>query len=197
MKTIAVLGSGLDWSAIYPQSHIKLAKEIIAGGGAIISEQNEFHKPRDYNFPQRNRIMAGLSHATLIIEANLKSGTLITSRLALEYNREVLAVPGSIFSSQSDGPHMLIQNGATPITSTEDLLHALNINSNSFSQKNHNLEDCTPLEKRVYGALAEPMTRTDLLRYVGCDPKEMNITLSLLEMRGFICESGGILSQNS
>ena len=141
MKTIAVLGSGLDWSAIYPQSHIKLAKEIIAGGGAIISEQNEFHKPRDYNFPQTNRIMAGLSHATLIIEANL--------------------------------------------------------NSNSFSQKNHNLEDCTPLEKRVYGALAEPMTRTDLLRYVGCDPKEMNITLSLLEMRGFICESGGILSQNS
>lgn len=198
LKTIAVLGSGLDWSAVYPRSHVNLAKEIIAAGGALISEQkNEKHNPHQYNFPERNRIMAGLSHATLVIEASIKSGTLITARLALDYNRDVFAVPGSIFSNQSDGPHMLIKNGATPIASSRDILDALHINSNSFSQKNRMLEDCTPFERKIYETLAEPMSRTELLKKVNCDVKEMNVALSLLEMKGFINESEGVLGHYS
>ncbi len=194
LKTIAVLGSGLDWSVIYPQSHLNLAKEILAAGGAIISEQtNHNHRPYLFNFPERNRIMTGMSHATLIIEANMKSGTLITARLALDYNRDVLAVPGSIFSSNSDGPHMLIKNGAAPVTSAQDILNALKIDSQSISNKYRILEDCTPLERKIYETLSEPMSRTELLQKINGDVKEINIALSLLEMKGFVGESGGVL----
>lgn len=194
LKTVAVLGSGLDWSAVYPRSHIPLAKEIIESGGAIISEENHFWKPQGYNFPKRNRIMAGLSHTTLIIEANLKSGTLITAKMALDYNRDVCAVPGSIFSEKSEGPHMLIKNGATPITNSVDLLNILGINSDSLSKARKVLKNCSELEKRIYEVLDEPMSRTDLLRKIEADVKDVSVALSLLEMRGFIEENGGIFS---
>lgn len=195
LKTIAVLGSGLDWSVIYPRSHTSLAEEIINAGGAVISEEDQFHKPQDYNFPKRNRIMAGLSHTTLIIEAGIKSGTLITAKMALDYNRDVCAVPGSIFSTYSDGPHMLIKNGATPITSSTDLLNILGINSDIAVATARALESCSDLERRIYEALREPMSRTELSRKIEANVVDINIALSLLEMRSFIKESGGILAQ--
>ncbi len=194
LKTIAVLGSGLDWSAIYPRSHENLAKEIVASGGALISEHDHTFSPYKANFPERNRIMAGISHATLVIEASFRSGTLITARLALDYNRDVFSVPGSIFSSHSEGPHMLIRNGATPITSSHNILEALGLDLNSLTQKNRRLEDCTDLERKIYQTLSEPMTRTELLHKLTCDAKDLNVALSLLEMRGFITENSGILS---
>src|SRR5574344_927429 len=113
LKTIAVPGSGLDESVLYPSTHKQLAEKILENGGALISEFEPNFRATPYSFPQRNRIMAGISHAVLVIEAETKSGTLITSKFATEYNRDVLTVPGSIFSKNSEGPNMLIRLGAT------------------------------------------------------------------------------------
>src|SRR3989338_8094698 len=115
LQTIAIPGSGLDRKVLHPHSHVNLAEEIIENGGGLISEYDDLMPAGVWAFPRRNRIMAGLCHATLVIEAERKSGTLITSRLATEYNREVGAVPGSIHSPSSEGPHMLIRLGAALI----------------------------------------------------------------------------------
>jgi DNA processing protein len=119
--TIAVLGTGLDEASFYPKENLELYNQIIARGGLIISEFPIGTKPRPQNFPQRNRIVAGLSLATIIVQAKVKSGALITARLALESGREVLTVPGSIFNELSAGPHLLIAQGATPITNSAEL----------------------------------------------------------------------------
>jgi len=125
--TIAVLGTGLDEASFYPKENLELYRQIIASGGLIISEFPIGTKPRPQNFPERNRIVAGLSLATIIIQAKIKSGALITARLALESGREVLAVPGSIFNELSAGPHLLIAQGATPITNSDELHQILNL----------------------------------------------------------------------
>jgi DNA processing protein len=127
LPTIAVPGSGLDPGSLHPASHANLAVEITKRGGTLISEFEPDFKATQWSFPMRNRIMAGMSHATLIIEAELKSGTMITAKLTSEYNRELLAVPGSIFSPMSDGPNMFIRLGATPVRSSGDILEALGI----------------------------------------------------------------------
>ena len=101
LSTIAVPGSGLSLKVLHPQSHTHLAQEITDKDGMLMNEFEPEFKATQWSFPQRNRIMAGMSHATLIIEAEKKSGTLITARLAAEYNRDVLALPGSIFNTTS------------------------------------------------------------------------------------------------
>ena len=98
LPTVAVPGSGLDWDILYPRANVGLAREILKAGGALLSEEEPETKAADWTFPKRNRVMAGLSRATLIIEAKELSGSLITARLTVEYNRELLVVPGSIFS---------------------------------------------------------------------------------------------------
>ena len=103
LKTIAVPGSGLDDDALYPREHLQLAREIVEKGGALVSEYEPDFKATTWSFPRRNRIMAGLSKAVLVVEAERPSGTLITARLALDYGRDVFAVPGSIFSETSRG----------------------------------------------------------------------------------------------
>ena len=135
LKTIAVPGSGLDDSVLYPSMNKILAKNILEKNGALISEFEPTFKATPWSFPQRNRIMAGMSNAVLVIEAEKISGTLITSRLATEYNRDVLTIPGSIFSKNSEGPHMLLRTGATPITCAGDVLIALNIESEQNKNK--------------------------------------------------------------
>jgi len=122
-KTWAVLGSGLN--VIYPHSNLPLAQQIIAAGGGLISEFPPSMPPRARNFPGRNRIISGLSLATIVIEAKMRSGSLSTARHALEQGRDVLSVPGSIFSPLSTGTNQLIISGATPITSPNDLLDQL------------------------------------------------------------------------
>lgn len=127
LKTIAFPGSGLHQSVIYPYSRKPLAQKIVDSGGALISKFPLFQKATDWTFPVRNRLMAGISHATLITEARRGSGTLITATYSEEFNRDVLAVPGPIDSELSYGSHMLIRRGATPITSSEDVLEALGL----------------------------------------------------------------------
>ncbi|HEY1037314.1 MAG TPA: DNA-processing protein DprA [Candidatus Paceibacterota bacterium] len=127
LPCIAVPGSAIDQASLYPRSHTDLAERIVKNGGLILSELEPGTKASPWSFPMRNRIMAGLSHAVLIIEGEEDSGTLITARLALEYNRDVLAIPGPIFSPASRGPLNLIKGGAVPICSPSDLKAALGI----------------------------------------------------------------------
>ena len=193
LKTVAVPGSGLDDSVLYPRTNRLLAKDILNAGGALISEFEPTFKATPYSFPQRNRIMAGMSHATLVIEAGEKSGTLITARLAMEYNRDVLTVPSSIFSRLSYGPHILIKDGATPITSSGDILEVLNIKEEkSHKQDTQNLgED----EKMVMQILVHPMQRDELLNSLKLSIKDANILLSSMELKGLIIERLGELRQ--
>lgn len=123
--TIAVLAHGLDF--IYPRRHQQLAQQILDHGGAIISEWPEGTPAHPAYFPQRNRIISGLSRGTLIIEATLKSGSLITARLAMEQNRDVFAVPGSIHSPQAQGCNWLINQGATLVSCVDDILRGLGV----------------------------------------------------------------------
>ncbi|MFU9139131.1 DNA-protecting protein DprA [Erwinia tasmaniensis] len=123
-KTLAVLGSGLR--CIYPRRHAQLAKDIIAGGGALVSEFPLSARPMSYHFPQRNRIISGLSLGVLVVEAGIKSGSLVTARLALEQNREIYALPGAIGNPGSEGTHWLIQQGALLTAHPNSILEQLN-----------------------------------------------------------------------
>ena len=189
LTTIAIPGSGLSDSVLYPRTHRFLAHDILKEGGCLLSEFEPDFKATIYSFPQRNRIMAGMSHAVLIVEAGEKSGTLITSRLATEYNREVLTIPGSIFSKLSYGPHMLIRLGATPVTKGEDILEALGIEKNiTPKQKLHNLSEH---EKKVLQLLEHSMTRDKLLSELNLPISQANVLLSAMELKGLIVEKLG------
>lgn len=119
-KTIAVLGSGLD--VIYPSENVKLYKEILINGGAIITEYPLGSKPEKYHFPERNRIISGLSDGILVVEAKKKSGTMITVDFALDQGKEVYAIPGNISSDSSYGTNELIKEGAIPVTNVADII---------------------------------------------------------------------------
>jgi len=125
IPTIAVLGSSIDDQSIYPRENAKLAYEIIAKGGAIISEYESPSPPQKQNFPKRNRIVSGLSKAVIVIEAPEKSGALITARCALEQNREVYALPGNVFLENSRGTNNLIKQGAHPIISFKEIIEEI------------------------------------------------------------------------
>lgn len=190
--TISFPGSGLDNDALHPRSNIKLAQEIIDNGGCLISEMEPSMKATLYSFPQRNRLMAGISKAVLIIEAEEKSGTLITARMALDYNRDVLAVPGSAFSSNSNGTNWLIKQGATPVTSSEDVLITLgfNIEKPKLSDK-EKYADCGKDEMKIIELLREPMPRDELIRASGLPINEANALLSIMEIKELIKEELG------
>jgi len=198
LPTIAIPGSGLSLEVLHPQSHTHLAIEIIEKGGMMMNEFEPEFKATQWSFPQRNRIMAGMSHATLVIEAEQKSGTLITARLATEYNRDVLALPGSIFNTTSQGPHMLIRLGATPIRDSDDILEALHLEKIGNGENENNEEkyfDCSEREMQIIKLLIEPLARDKILRQAQSEYQitvgEAQTLLSLLELKGLIRESLG------
>lgn len=190
--TMSFPGSGLDNKVLYPRTNIKLAQDIVDSGGCLISEFEPSFVSQLYSFPQRNRLMAGISKAVLIIEAEEKSGTLITARMALDYNRDVLAVPGSALSSNSNGTNWLIKQGATPVTSSEDVLVALgfNVDKPKLSDK-EKYADCGKDEMRIIELLREPMERNDLIRKLGMNTGEANALLSIMEIKELIKEELG------
>ena len=125
IPTVAVLGSSIDDQSIYPRENAKMVYEIIEKGGAVISEYKPPSLPQKHTFPERNRIISGLSKAVIVIEAPLKSGALITAKCALEQNREVFALPGNVFSENSKGTNNLIKQGAHPIISFKEIIEEI------------------------------------------------------------------------
>lgn len=192
LTTMSFPGSGLDNSVLYPRTNIKLAQEIVNSGGCLLSEFEPSFISQLYSFPQRNRLMAGISKAVLIIEAEEKSGTLITARMALDYNRDVLAVPGSAFSSNSNGTNWLIKQGATPVTTSEDVLIALGFEVEKPKQTDkEKYADCSKEEMKIINLLREPMERNDLIRELGLPIGPANALLSIMEIKDLIKEEMG------
>ncbi|MFH1200800.1 MAG: DNA-processing protein DprA [bacterium] len=192
LRVLVFPGSGLSLEAMYPKTNVRLAREIIEKGGCLISEFEPDFKATLWGFPMRNRLMAGISKAVLIIEAEERSGTLITARLTTEYNRDLLVVPGSIFSPNSKGVNKLLHQGATPVTSSEDVLEALGFELPKDKEKQAKLFlDLLPEEKLVVNLLREPSPRDDLIRALKMPTPTANALLSVMEIKGLIKEEMG------
>lgn len=187
--TIAVLGSGLD--NVYPRTHVQLTREIIREGGAILSEYPPNTSPLRHHFPARNRIIAGLSLATIVVEAESRSGSLITATNALEENRLVGAVPGPITSSRSDGPHLLLKQGALLITSASDILGELGLDNLCSSRSIQTTGHLNQFEKTIVKALQEgPLDTESLAHQASLEIAELLANLTLLEMNGVVRSVG-------
>ena len=190
-KTVGVLGCGLD--QIYPLSNVGLAKKIIETGGAIVSELSPGTPPLRHNFPARNRIIAGLSLGTLVIEAAESSGALITAYEALEYNREVFAVPGNINSETSQGTNRLIQKGAKLVISTEDIFEELNIEFKKSEKRAKEILPESKEEKIILDLIAKKDLLVDnIIEESDLNVIEINTALTMMEMKGIIENVGGI-----
>lgn len=189
LHTIAVPGSGLDEKVIYPRTNAELAKEILRAGGALISENPPLHKPFLKEFPSRNRIMVGLAHAVLLIEAGEKSGTLITARLAGEYNRDLLCVPHRIGDPHGFGAHMYLRLGAAQITEPAHILEALGIEKRNDTPRPP--VQLAGAEGKIYDILYEPLPRDEVLRRADMDASEALSALVTLELKGLLKEEFG------
>lgn len=190
LVTVAVPGSGLDHRVLYPRENVLLAERILKEKGTLLSEYEPLTKAAPWTFPRRNRLMAGLSQATLIIEARSKSGTLITARLAMEYNREVLAVPGPIDSLASQGPNRLIAEGAKPVLESKDILECFGLSSTKETVSD-GLENFSEKEKIIINALIEPRTKNEISLITSLPIREVLVAISDLELRGLVKETGG------
>jgi len=198
LKTLVFPGSGLSAEAMYPKTNVALMAEVLKKGGCLLSEFEPDLKAAYWTFPMRNRLMAGISKAVLIIEGEERSGTMITARLATEYNRDVLAVPGSVFSPNSKGTNRLIRQGATPITCVDDLLDALGFPQEKKEDKQASLFlDLSKEEQAVIKLLREPISRDDLIRTIKMSISEANSLLSVLEIKGIIKEELGEIRLNA
>lgn len=193
LPTIAFPGSGLHDSVLYPKPHLGLAHTIVESGGALVSEFEPTFVATPWSFPQRNRLMAGISHATLIIEAEERSGTLITANFALQYNREVFTVPGSIFSSHSAGSQYLIKQGALSIRTPEDILYALRFEIEKNQPPLFETLKMSPEEKELVRILTSPMSRSELMKKSSLTISKANIAITQLEIKGAIDEVNGEL----
>jgi DNA processing protein len=189
-RTIAVLGTGLDEKSIYPKSNLKLIDKILENGGAIISEFEPGTHGTKYTFPQRNRIISGLSLGVLVVEARMQSGALITANYAKEQGRKVFAVPGSVFSQTSKGCHFLIKNGAKLVESAEDILMELGIRKKEVGKKE--IKGETPEENLILEVLKEGALDVEkIIEKTKLPPSKVASILSILEIEGKIKNLGG------
>ena len=175
--TIAVLGCGIDRD--YPAVHAGLAREI-TDRSLLVSEYEPGVEPAPWRFPARNRIIAGLCVATVVVEARERSGALITADFALEDGREVFAVPGEITSSLAAGTNGLLRLGATPLTAAADVLESLGVEPTQHQSVTHPLLDCLPA------------SADELARASGLSPADVAVTLAELELAGLVAEGEGI-----
>lgn len=184
--TVAVLGCGVDRD--YPAAHAALAREIVDRGGLIVSEYEPGVEPAPWRFPARNRIIAGLARATVVVEARQRSGALITADFALEDGREVLAVPGEITSALSAGTNALLQIGATPVTHADDVLEALGLVRSA--------PPAAPLADPVAAAILRAVgngagTLDELVRLTGLGAADVAAALTVLELDGAVSLDDG------
>jgi DNA processing protein len=187
-RTIAVMGCGLD--TVYPPENASLATDIIENG-AIISDYPIGTKPLAFNFPRRNRILSALSMGVAVIEATQKSGALITAERALEQNREVFAVPGSILSPLSEGTNRLIQHGAKLVRNAKDILDELNIVARDEREKRTYTASGT--EVALLRQLSFiPVHVDEICRNCGMDAAKVSSSLTMLELKGIVKQVGGM-----
>ena len=195
-ETLAVLGSGVDDASISPQSHLPLAKAVM-NAGALISEYRPGTKANEGTFPARDRIIAGMTVGTVVIEAPEKSGALITARHALDYNREVFAIPGSIFAPSSFGTNALIKAGAKIVTSVQDILEEFPLSDGvSAAKADASRIDNASLsqeEKKILTLLShEPIHVDKIVKASTLGTSSASSALSLLEIKGFARNVGGM-----
>ncbi|OGN09817.1 MAG: DNA protecting protein DprA [Candidatus Yanofskybacteria bacterium RIFCSPHIGHO2_02_FULL_41_11] len=189
-KTIAVLGTGITDSYIYPPANMGLAKQILKQDGLIISE-HKIGTGHPGTFPQRNRIISGLSKGVLIVEADEKSGSLITARLAGEQGRDVFAIPGNIFSSRSLGPHSLIKKGAKMVTSAEDIIEEYSQNLSLFANTKIGVSTKDKLENNILDILDRGFAFVDdIVRESKEETSKVLAKLSMMEIKGAIKNMG-------
>lgn len=191
LPTVAVVPSSADEASLYPNSNRALAHRILARGGAVISEQDPPWKAHLYNFAERNRLMAGMSQATLIVEAGEKSGTLITARLALDYNREVMGIPHELGRAGGVGVNRLLREGATLVRDADDILQVLGFAPSDKPRQVALPTDLTEAEIKILHALDGPQIRDELIEYLSLSAQAANIALSSLLIRGLIIERLG------
>ncbi len=191
LPAVAVLPSSCDDASIYPVTNRPLAARILARGGALLSEDRGPHPAMLHDFPKRDRLMAGLAHATLITEAGEKSGTLITARLALDYNREVLGVPHELDKETGLGVNRLLREGATLVRSSDDILQALGLKPLDKPEQALLPTDLTAEEIKVLQVLSESLVRDDIIERAQLTAQDAGIALSSLLIRGLIAERLG------
>ncbi len=193
-RTLAVLGTGLD--VCYPHQHRNLAAAILDGGGALVSEFPLGCLPRKEHFPQRNRVISGLSLGVLVVEAARGSGSLITARLAMEQGREVFAMPGSVHNPQARGCHQLIREGATLVETVGDIVEQL---GGLLGYKAEELAAASPAAREPTGDAAkvleamgfDPVSADALVGYTGLPAPSVTAALVNLELLGSVEKRGG------
>ncbi len=189
-RTIAVLGSGVD--VIYPPEHRKLA-EAISENGAVISDYPMGTKPEGINFPPRNRIISGLSLATIVVEAGERSGALITADFAVEQGREVFAVPGNVLSPASRGTNRLIQKGACAMTSPRDVLDVLDLPASETKKTQQAIKPADTTEAKILQIMDyEPIHIDDICNETGLPIEKVTAALTMMELKGLIQHVGGM-----
>ena len=194
LKTIAVIGSGLDFQ--YPAQNKKLYSDIIENGGIIFSEYHLGIEPYPANFPQRNRIVVGMSQGTLVAEAQMKSGAMISANLTLDYNRELMCIPGSILNPNTSGIYHLIKNGAGIVVNSDDLLNNLGWDIIHNKSKN-NSEELNDLQKQVLDIISyEEATFDEIIQKSNSEISSVMVVLTELELKGLIKQSNNKYYKN-
>lgn len=190
-RTIAVLGTGLDEKSIYPRPNIGLAERILETGGCLISEYPPGTRGTNFTFPQRNRIISGMSLGVLVIEAKQKSGALITAEWAKKQGKKVFAVPGSIHSLNSKGCHYLIKKGAKLVDGANDILEELNLRNLKLELGERVMGD-TNEEISILKALKQgPLYVDKIIEKTGLTAAVVASTLAILEIKGGVRNLGG------
>ena len=189
-RTIAVLGCGVD--RIYPPEHAQLAEKMIACG-ALVSDYALGTPPDASNFPPRNRIISGLSMATVVVEAGETSGALITAQFAIDQGREVFAVPGNILAPQSKGTNRLIAQGARPMLSVHDLLDVLNLTRVTEQRLVRKVLPSDETESKLMSVLThEPLHMDEIRNQTGLPIERVSATLVMMELKGMVRQVGGL-----
>ncbi len=190
LKTIGVIASGFDYT--YPASNKQLYEKITDGNGVIITEYYPTFEPLKFRFPQRNRIVSGLSHGTLVAEASLKSGALITANLTLEQGRELMCIPGQITNPNTEGIYKLIKNGAGIVTCADDILEYLNWEIIPLQKPLFRSVDLDEKETEILNALKiEDKCFDELITLTGINTDDLLMYLTTLELKGIIKQVDG------
>jgi DNA processing protein len=198
IKTIGVIAGGLDF--VYPSANKGLYDEIVNNNGAVVSEYYPTFEPLKFRFPQRNRIVSGLSYGTLVVEAAIRSGALITANLTLEQGRELMCIPGLITNPNTEGIYKLIKSGATIVTNSDDILNALNwvvgVQQTLFPEENTKniVEDknLTIDEKKIlYTIDIEPKSFDEIQKETKITTEDLLMNLTTLELKGCIEQTVG------